>query len=45
MKIFLILFMLATVAIADKTCIRIDESITICTDDITGEEEVILTSN
>ncbi len=29
---------------ADKTCIKIDETITICTDDITGEDEIIYTT-
>ena len=43
MRAVFLLIALTFGAMADLTCIKIDDTVTVCTDDMTGEETTIWT--
>ena len=43
MVIILLALLLVTIVEADKTCMKVDDTVTMCTDDDTGETEYIYT--
>ena len=43
MLVILIALFLVTILYADKACMKVDDTITMCTDDDTGETEYIYT--